>query len=139
MLFGPADRSELSLIVSPTEPSAPVLRMSPACNRAPAAAGTIRPPRSIDTLPFATLICPISAASAGMTNATAKAAIDIQDVGANGVGIGAPKERRRAARRIAALLAARSLRAQVTAAAHSIPGSGALSTVLRRAIAAARL
>src|SRR5512141_1022675 len=94
MLFGPADRSELSLIVRPTEPSAPVFSTSPACSRAPAVAGMTWPPRSIVTAPFATLICPMSAALADAATHRANAAAEIQRRSLPRIVIGNPREAR---------------------------------------------
>ena len=72
MLFGPADSSELSLIVMPTEPSGPVLITSAGCRRTPAVAGSTSPARSIVTWPFATLIWPMSAACAAIETVLAR-------------------------------------------------------------------
>ena len=61
MLFGPADSSELSRIVMPTEPSAPVLITSAGLQHAADLARQRLPVRSTNTWPLATLIWPMSA------------------------------------------------------------------------------
>src|SRR6185312_5701791 len=51
-LSGTAERSESSVIVMPTEPSAPVFTTSAASRRVPTGAGSVAPWRSISTRPF---------------------------------------------------------------------------------------
>src|SRR5450432_4497048 len=65
MLLGPAESSELSVMVTPTDPSSPVLSTSDGCRRMPTVTGKDWLSRSIVTWPLATLTCPISAAIAG--------------------------------------------------------------------------
>src|SRR5947207_7627816 len=71
MLFGPAESSELSAIVIPTEPSAPVLSTSAGSRRKPMRPASASPLRSTVTWPFATLIWPISVAPANAANSAA--------------------------------------------------------------------
>src|SRR5512143_3674064 len=73
MLFGPIESSELSFIVMPAEPSAPVLTTSAVSRRRPTVPATDWPPRSTETWPLATFICPISAAHAGAAESAARA------------------------------------------------------------------